>query len=89
MRSAIFRLGLCASPTCVAAMPVMERDTPLSFDAEASQLPVAAAYDWTSGYVSEYPIHSSCNATERHELRQGLNEAVLLAQHAKEHSQYS
>ena len=86
MRSSITLLGFCSSVVYAAAIPVAERDTPLSFDAEANQTPVAPAYDWTVGYVSEFPIHSSCNATETHQLRQGLNEAVELAQHAKEHS---
>jgi hypothetical protein len=88
MRSAIISLALCASSTYAAALPVSQRDTPLSFDTKPSQTPVAVTYDWTSGYVSEFPIHSSCNASERLELRQGLNEAVILAQHAKEHSKF-
>ncbi|EHL00472.1 putative Major allergen Asp f 2 [Glarea lozoyensis 74030] len=80
-------IGLFVSPIFAAALPVLERATPLSFDAGSIQEPVATAYDWISGYVSEFPIHSSCNTSERAEIYQGLQEAVLIAQHAKEHIQ--
>lgn len=35
--------------------------------------------------MSDFTIHESCNATERHELKFALDEAVVLARHAKEH----
>lgn len=35
--------------------------------------------------MQEYPIHSSCNATEERQIRQGLNEAIELASHARDH----
>lgn len=41
--------------------------------------------DWASGAVTEYPIHNSCNGSETALLRQGLAEAEMLAQHAKDH----
>lgn len=40
---------------------------------------------WDAGAVTEFPIHSSCNATEARQLRVGLAEAIELAEHAKEH----
>lgn len=45
-------------------------------------------YDWQSSYVSQFTIHPSCNATERHELSEGLRQAVEMAEHAKNHSRY-
>ncbi|OJD37900.1 major allergen asp f2 [Diplodia corticola] len=45
----------------------------------------ATPYDWAAGATKDYPIHPSCNATERALLTKGLNEAIKLAQHAKEH----
>ncbi|CAD6448568.1 79caad90-3267-4478-94ec-a8119e0211b5 [Sclerotinia trifoliorum] len=45
----------------------------------------AQAYNWQSGYVSHFTIHPSCNATERHELSEGLRQAVEMAEHAKNH----
>ncbi|KEF59555.1 uncharacterized protein A1O9_04399 [Exophiala aquamarina CBS 119918] len=40
---------------------------------------------WDAGAVTQYPIHESCNATQAHQIALGLNETVILAQHAKEH----
>lgn len=40
---------------------------------------------WDAGAVTEFPIHSSCNASEARQIRTGLGEAVELAEHAKEH----
>jgi len=40
---------------------------------------------WDSDAVSQYPIHSSCNATQRLQIETGLNESIALAAHAKEH----
>ncbi|GAB7338436.1 hypothetical protein MBLNU457_4724t1 [Dothideomycetes sp. NU457] len=40
---------------------------------------------WSTGGVYEYPIHASCNHSERALLRQGLDEMIILAQHAKDH----
>ncbi len=40
---------------------------------------------WNAGAVNAYPIHESCNVTETTLIRKGLNEAILLADHAKAH----
>ncbi|USW48515.1 Putative metallopeptidase, catalytic domain superfamily, peptidase domain, HRXXH [Septoria linicola] len=40
---------------------------------------------WNAGAVNEFRIHNSCNASQEHQLRTGLNEAIELAQHAKDH----
>lgn len=40
---------------------------------------------WNAGAVTEFRIHPSCNASQAHQLRQGLNDAIELAQHAKDH----
>jgi hypothetical protein len=45
----------------------------------------ADSYEWTQNALQEYPIHSSCNATEARLLRQGLDETVELAEHARDH----
>lgn len=63
------------------ALPVV----PTSTFSPAAALSSTPSYDWTDGYISEFTIHSSCNATERHELSFGLEQAVLVARHAKEH----
>ncbi|KAI1099489.1 major allergen Asp F2 [Jackrogersella minutella] len=43
------------------------------------------AYNWAAGATEQYPIHSSCNATERALLSKGLSDAIKLAEHAKQH----
>lgn len=40
---------------------------------------------WDAGAITQYPIHSSCNATQRLQIETGLNESISLAAHAKEH----
>ncbi|KAL8403242.1 hypothetical protein RB594_008488 [Gaeumannomyces avenae] len=50
-----------------------------------SQPTPAAPYNWREGSVDEYPIHASCNGTERAQLRRALDETVELAQHARDH----
>lgn len=43
------------------------------------------AWTWDAGSTTEYPIHVSCNATERAQLSRAFNETIILAQHAKDH----
>lgn len=45
----------------------------------------SAVEAWDVGAVSQFPIHESCNATQAHQIAVGLNETILLAEHAKEH----
>ncbi|OTA52379.1 major allergen Asp F2 [Hypoxylon sp. EC38] len=47
--------------------------------------PEPTPYDWAAGATEQYPIHSSCNATERALLSRGLGDAIKLADHAKQH----
>lgn len=47
--------------------------------------PSASSTAWNAGAVVDYPIHSSCNSTERAQLVRGLEEAIKLSQHAKDH----
>ncbi|KAF4552105.1 Peptidase-like protein [Elsinoe fawcettii] len=42
-------------------------------------------YQWNVGTRTDFPIHSSCNATERALLTKGLNDARAMAQQAKDH----
>lgn len=47
--------------------------------------PTPTTYDWAAGATKNVPIHSSCNATQRALLLRGLDDAVKLASHAKDH----
>lgn len=40
---------------------------------------------WDAGAVTRYPIHSSCNTTQARLIELGLDEAIMLAAHAREH----
>lgn len=40
---------------------------------------------WNAGAVDQFPIHSSCNATEYAQIRRGLDETLLLVGHARDH----
>lgn len=71
--------GAIASPISGRTEPVSQTSTA----AHSSSTP--DVYDWSSGWSKTYPIHSSCNATLRHQLADGLDDLVQLAQHAKDH----
>ncbi|RKF82000.1 pH-regulated antigen PRA1 [Golovinomyces cichoracearum] len=75
-------LSLISQALLVVSGPLFETAAPLSFD--QTQKPTKS-YDWTAGYIGDFTLHSSCNATQKHELLRGLNDAVNLAKHAKEH----
>jgi hypothetical protein len=42
-------------------------------------------YYWARGAVTEFPLHESCNSTQRAVLRRAFSDGIRLAQHAKEH----
>jgi hypothetical protein len=48
-----------------------------------AQAPVNTA--WNAGAVTEYPIHASCNATQRAYLKTGLQETVTICRQARDH----
>ncbi|RHZ65157.1 major allergen Asp F2 [Aspergillus thermomutatus] len=62
----------------VAALPT----SPLSARATPHE---PAFFSWNAGAVTSYPIHSSCNTTQRRQIEAGLDEAIALAEHAKAH----
>lgn len=88
MRISAILLGASLQALHAAALPVAASDSPFTATSPtlASPSPSVSAYDWSAGYVSEFTIHQSCNATERREIAAGLEQTVLLAKHAKEHS---
>ncbi|XP_014550837.1 hypothetical protein COCVIDRAFT_31529 [Bipolaris victoriae FI3] len=78
--SALLLLGASA----VMAGPIAPRDTFTITTSENAQISVGDS-TWNAGAVDNFPIHASCNATQRTMLQKGLNEAVLLARHARDH----
>lgn len=76
-------LVLGASSVLASPARVARQETIYVTQTVAAPAPSSTA--WNAGAVSDYPIHSSCNATERAQLTRALGETVKLAQHAKEH----
>lgn len=64
----------------VAALPT----SPSSISERAAPH-VPVLMPWNTGAVTSFPIHSSCNATQRRQIEAGLEETIALAKHAKEH----
>ncbi|ORY63937.1 putative peptidase domain-containing protein [Pseudomassariella vexata] len=50
-----------------------------------TELSQPTTYDWAAGATKDYPIHASCNSTQRSLLKKGLDDAMKLADHAKNH----
>lgn len=48
-----------------------------------AQPPASTA--WNAGAVTEYPIHASCNATQRAYIRNGLQETITICKQARDH----
>lgn len=40
---------------------------------------------WDAGAVHEYPIHASCNSTQRAYIRKGLEETITICRQARDH----
>ncbi|ELR07227.1 hypothetical protein VC83_01361 [Pseudogymnoascus destructans] len=86
MRLSSVLVGVSLQALQAAALPVGSYESPFTSTSPALATSTPAlAYDWSSGYVSQFVIHPSCNSTERHEITSGLEQAVTIAKHAKEH----
>lgn len=48
-------------------------------------IPSATPYNWNDGMVDHYPIHQSCNATNRNQLVRAFEDLHEVATHAKNH----
>lgn len=77
--SSLLLLGASAA----VAGPILPRQNGLTTTAPISSSPVATT--WNAGAVPNFSIHASCNATQRTMLQKGLNEAMTLVSHARDH----
>lgn len=67
--------------------------SPIDLRAETPTLTISApiesstnsAQQWATGWKPSFHIHESCNSSLRAQLQQGLDEAVQLSQHARDH----
>ena len=76
--AALKTLLLCA--ITAAALP-----SPIGLSGRETQPLSSSNAPWDAGATTQFPIHPSCNATQRRQIEQGLNETVELAAHAKAH----
>ncbi|KAF4978544.1 hypothetical protein FZEAL_5077 [Fusarium zealandicum] len=67
------------------ASPLAARQQTTQTKDAAESTKTSDVYDWADGWTKKYPIHQSCNSTLRRQLEVGLDEAVELAEHAKDH----
>lgn len=74
---------LSSSPA--SAGPVQRRQEPVTQAVAASAASAPTPWSWNAGRSQAWPIHESCNATERALLKKGLEDAAALAAHAKDH----
>lgn len=77
--AALFVHGSSASPVSVL------RETPSKVIASPVATITSAGYNWSDGWHTSFPIHQSCNSTLRAQLAPALEDAVQLAQHARNH----
>ncbi|KAK7947888.1 uncharacterized protein PG986_008774 [Apiospora aurea] len=74
---------LSSSPA--SAGPVQRRQETVTQTVTASAPSAPTPWTWNAGGSQTWPIHESCNATERALLKKGLDDAATLAAHAKDH----
>ncbi|KAJ6779635.1 hypothetical protein PWT90_06497 [Aphanocladium album] len=68
------------------ASPVTtDKGTPTSLIAVPTETPKSGSYEWSEGWDASFPVHPSCNSTLRAQLTEALDDAVQLAQHARNH----
>ncbi|PLB54774.1 zincin [Aspergillus steynii IBT 23096] len=79
MPSFISLLLLSTVPAIAVPAPILPRAS------DSQTLPHKSLSPWDAGAVNLYPIHQSCNATQRLQIETGLNETIALADHAKAH----
>ncbi|KAL7624634.1 Prenylated Rab acceptor protein 1 [Parahypoxylon ruwenzoriense] len=85
VRSALLTcLGINLGSGLTARLPIRQ-DWVTTTLTVTSPNPAPTPYNWAAGATEQYPIHSSCNATERALLSRGLGDAIKLAEHAKQH----
>jgi len=81
-------LLLCIGSGAISS-PLIAREVVISVAADAtvvaSSKPTEAPGIWDDGAIPDFPIHSSCNVSQARYLRNGLNEAIRVSSHARDH----
>ena len=88
MRSSIAYLlvsSLALASNASAAVLQKRQEPAISTHTGTASPSPSPSWTWNAGGSKAWPIHQSCNATEKALLTRGLNEAAALAGHAKDH----
>ncbi|KAI1841465.1 hypothetical protein JX266_012305 [Neoarthrinium moseri] len=86
MRLSIASSILTLALVDAATAGLQKRQAPVTVTETVTSLASSpTAWTWNAGASTTWPIHESCNATERALLKRGLDEAVVLAAHARDH----
>ncbi|KAL2757383.1 hypothetical protein ACRALDRAFT_2039823 [Sodiomyces alcalophilus JCM 7366] len=84
----------CATSALLLLLPLAtatplgarQADSPVTVTVDTDPAgPTNSVYNWAKGWEDEFPIHQSCNATNRAQIAAGLRETVQLAAHARDH----
>lgn len=67
----------------VSASPLVARQATTA--AVTADPAAATPTAWDAGAVHQYPIHASCNASQHRYIRNGLDEAMTISRHARDH----
>ncbi|OAG02334.1 zincin [Paraphaeosphaeria sporulosa] len=81
LRSAV----LLFAASAVASPALLPRQASTVTVTEVAPAPAPTATAWNSGAVDEFPVHSSCNATEAAQIKRGLSETMAMVGHARDH----
>ncbi|THC94483.1 hypothetical protein EYZ11_006048 [Aspergillus tanneri] len=69
----------------LSAVSAFPAPAPVETNRESQSPPHLVLSPWDTGAITRFPIHQSCNATQRLQIETGLNESIALAAHAKAH----
>jgi hypothetical protein len=81
LRSAVFLFAASAA----ASPALFPRQASTVTVTEVASAPAPTATAWNAGAVDDFPIHSSCNATEAAQIKRGLGETLTIVRHARDH----
>lgn len=84
-RNALFTFTLTSLGVSASPVKAREASPTTILPVPESTETTSPVFNWSVGWKPKFPIHESCNSTQRAQLQEALDEAVQLAQHARDH----
>jgi hypothetical protein len=81
--SALMLVG--ASAAMAGPLAPRQNGVTVTVTATATMPAAPSSTAWDAGAVNAFSIHASCNSTQRSILQNGLDEAMILTGHARDH----